>query len=119
MVLQSGSSRNNPYRDWYMWHDGKGETATSKGEPPNKWQSLFGHSAWQWDETTRQYYYHKFYIQQPDFNWNNPAVPKAFEDIVAFWLKRGVSGFRFDAITTLFEDPAMSDEGTSTTRKAK
>jgi alpha-glucosidase len=109
--IQSRSSRNNPYRNWYVWHDGKGETATSKGEPPNQWQSLFGHSAWQWDEKTRQYYYHKFYIQQPDFNWNNPAVPKAFEDIVAFWLKRGVGGFRFDAITTLFEDPAMRDEG--------
>lgn len=109
--VQSRSSRLSPYRNWYVWHDGKGETAKSKGEPPNHWQSLFGHSAWQWDEKTRQYYYHKFYIQQPDFNWNNPAVPKAFEDIVAFWLKRGVGGFRFDAITTLFEDPAMRDEG--------
>ena len=109
--IQSRSSRKNPYRNWYVWHDGKGETATSKGEPPNNWQSLFGHSAWQWDEKTRQYYYHKFYIQQPDFNWSNPAVPKAFEDIIAFWLKRGVGGFRFDAITTLFEDPAMRDEG--------
>jgi len=109
--IQSRSLRANPYRDWYVWRDGKGETATSKGEPPNKWQSLFGHSAWQWDEKTRQYYYHKFYIQQPDFNWNNPAVTKAFKDITAFWLKRGVGGFRFDAITTLFEDPAMRDEG--------
>ncbi len=109
--LQSRSSRNNPYRDWYMWHDGIGETASSKGEPPNHWQSLFGHSAWQWDEKTRQYYYHKFYIQQPDLNWKNPAVHKAFQDIVAFWLKRGVGGFRFDAITTLFEDPALTDEG--------
>ena len=109
--IQSRSSRNNPYRNWYVWHDGKGETATSKGEPPNNWQSLFGHSAWQWDGKTRQYYYHKFYIQQPDFNWNNPAVPKAFEDIIAFWLKRGAGGFRFDAITTLFEDPATRNEG--------
>jgi alpha-glucosidase len=109
--LQSRSSRNNPYRDWYVWHDGKGETATSKGEPPNHWQSLFGHSAWQWDGKTRQYYYHKFYIQQPDLNWNNPTVHKAFQEIVAFWLKRGVSGFRFDAITTLFEDPTLADEG--------
>ena len=58
--IQSRSSRENPYRDWYMWHDGKGETASSKGAPPNNWQSLFGHSAWEWDSTTRQYYYHKF-----------------------------------------------------------
>ena len=107
---QSRSSKDNPYRDWYMWHDGKGETATDKGEPPNNWQSDFGHSAWEWDEKTRQYYYHKFYIQQPDVNWNNPKVHQAFKDIIAFWLKRGVGGFRFDAITTLYEDPQMRDE---------
>jgi alpha-glucosidase len=108
--LESRSSRNNPYRDWYMWQDGKGETATSKGEPPNNWQSDFGHSAWEWDEKTRQYYYHKFYIQQPDVNWNNPKIHAAFKDIIAFWLKRGVGGFRFDAITTLYEDPELRDE---------
>jgi alpha-glucosidase len=109
--LQSRSSRDNPFRDWYVWRDGKGETATSKGNPPNNWQSLFGHSAWQWDEKTRQYYYHKFYVQQPDLNWYNPKVHEAFKEIMAFWLKRGVGGFRFDAITTLFEDPSLADEG--------
>jgi alpha-glucosidase len=108
--LESRSSRTNPYRDWYMWHDGKGETATEKGEVPNNWQSDFGHSAWEWDEKTRQYYYHKFYIQQPDLNWNNPKVHDAFKDIIRFWLKRGVGGFRFDAITTLFEDPNLIDD---------
>jgi alpha-glucosidase len=109
--LQSRSSRSNPYRDWYVWHDGKGETATDKGAPPNNWQSLFGHSAWQWDEKTRQYYYHKFYIQQPDVNWYNPKVHEAYKDILKFWLERGVGGFRFDAITTLYEDPSLADEG--------
>jgi len=108
--IQSRSSRTNPYRDWYMWHDGKGETATDRGEVPNNWQSDFGHSAWEWDEKTRQYYYHKFYIQQPDVNWDNPKIHEAFKDIVGFWLKRGVGGFRFDAITTLFEDPQLRDE---------
>jgi alpha-glucosidase len=108
--IQSRSSRTNPYRDWYMWQDGKGETATDKGQVPNNWQSDFGHSAWEWDEKTRQYYYHKFYIQQPDVNWNNPKIHEAFKDIVAFWLKRGVGGFRFDAITTLYEDPELRDE---------
>jgi alpha-glucosidase len=107
---ESRSSRNNPYRDWYVWHDGKGETATEKGEVPNNWQSDFGHSAWEWDEKTRQYYYHKFYIQQPDLNWDNPKVHQAFKDIIGFWLKRGVGGFRFDAITTLFEDPNLTDD---------
>jgi alpha-glucosidase len=108
--LQSRSSRDNPYRNWYMWHDGKGETDTDKGEPPNNWRSAFGHSAWQWDQKTRQYYYHKFYIQQPDVNWDNPKIHEAFKDIIDFWLKRGVGGFRFDAITTLFEDPELRDE---------
>ena len=107
---ESRSSKDNPYRDWYVWHDGKGETATSPGEPPNNWQSDFGHSAWEWDPKTRQYYYHKFYIQQPDLNWNNPKVHEAFRNIISFWLQRGVGGFRFDAITTLFEDPQMRDE---------
>jgi alpha-glucosidase len=109
--LESRSSKDNPYRDWYVWRDGKGQTASSKGEPPNNWQSYFGHSAWQWDAKTRQYYYHKFYIQQPDLNWYNPKVHEAFKDIVAFWLQRGVGGFRFDAITTLYEDPQLRDEG--------
>ncbi len=124
--LQSRSSRDNPYRDWYVWRDPlrqaqgslsassgqvPGQTATDKGQPPNNWQSLFGHSAWQWDERTRQYYYHKFYVQQPDLNWHNPAVHEAFKEILTFWLKRGVGGFRFDAITTLFEDPSLANEG--------
>ncbi|HWT65369.1 MAG TPA: alpha-glucosidase [Terracidiphilus sp.] len=108
--MESRSSRTNPYRDWYVWHDGKGETATSPGEVPNNWQSDFGHSAWKWDGTTRQYYYHKFYAEQPDLNWNNPKVHQAFKDIISFWLKRGVAGFRFDAITTLFEDPNFIDD---------
>jgi alpha-glucosidase len=108
--LQSRSSKDNPYRDWYVWHDGKGETATDKGQPPNNWQSAFGGSAWQWDEKTRQYYYHKFYAEQPDLNWNNPKVHQAFKAVIDFWLKKGVGGFRFDAITTLFEDPQLRDE---------
>ncbi len=109
--LKSRSSRDNRYRDWYVWHDGKVDPATGKTVPPNNWQSLFGHSAWEWDEKTRQYYYHKFYIQQPDVNWNNPKVHEAFEDVARFWLRRGVGGFRFDAITTLYEDPSLADEG--------
>jgi alpha-glucosidase len=108
--LESRSSRDNSKRDWYVWKDGKGQTATDKDQPPNNWQSYFGHSAWEWDEKTRQYYYHKFYIQQPDFNWNNPAVSDAFDRIVRFWMKKGVAGFRLDAITTLFEDPNWIDD---------
>jgi alpha-glucosidase len=108
--LESRSSRTNPYRDWYVWRDGKGQTTTSKGEPPSNWESLFGHSAWQWDEKTRQYYYHRFYVQQPDLNWSNPKVRRAFEDVLSFWLKKGVGGFRFDAVGELFEDPNLADQ---------
>ncbi|HEY3625046.1 MAG TPA: alpha-glucosidase [Terracidiphilus sp.] len=107
---ESRSSRDNPKRDWYVWRDGKGETATDKGQPPNNWQSWFGHSAWQWDEKTRQYYYHYFYVQQPDLNWRNPEVHKAMMGVLDFWMKRGAAGFRIDAVSRLFEDPAMRDD---------
>jgi alpha-glucosidase len=103
--IESRSSKDNPKRDWYMWH-----APAPNGGPPNNWESLFGHSAWQLDPKTGQYYYHKFYIQQPDLNWNNPAVRKAMFGAVRFWLDRGVAGFRLDAITTLFEDPKLTNE---------
>jgi alpha-glucosidase len=103
--IESKSSRNNPKRDWYIWRDGKGP-----GIPPNNWQSAFGHSAWKFDPTTKQWYYHKFYAEQPDLNWRNPKVEKAMFDSVRFWLDRGVAGFRLDAIPTLFEDPELRDE---------
>lgn len=109
--VASRASRENPYRDWFVWQDAKGFTKDGKPIPPNNWQSLFGHSAWQWDAKTRQFYYHKFYVEQPDVNWRNPAIHAAFADIVKFWLGRGVGGFRFDAITTLYEDPSLADEG--------
>ena len=102
---ESRSSRTNPKRDWYIWHDGK-----AQGEPPNNWQSWFGHSAWTYDATTKQYYYHYFYSQQPDLNWRNPQVHKAMEDVLRFWLERGVSGFRIDAVSRLFEDPGLHDD---------
>ena len=107
---ESRSSRTNPKRDWYVWRDPKGYTADGKPIPPNNWQSGFGHSAWEWDATTKQFYYHRFYVQQPDLNWRNPAVEKAMFDVLRFWLDRGVAGFRLDAIPSLFEDPQMRDE---------
>ena len=108
--LESRSAKTNPYRNWYVWKDGKGETATSPGDVPNNWRSDFSGTAWKWDAKTRQYYYHKFYAEQPDLNWNNPKVHQAFKDIINFWLNKGVGGFRFDAITTLFEDPEWRDD---------
>ena len=105
--IESRSSKTNPKRDWYVWRDG---TAPGPGHPPNNWQSDFGHSAWEYDQKTGQYYYHKFYIQQPDLNWTNSQVKKAMYDVVRFWINRGVGGFRLDAITTLFEDPQWRDD---------
>ena len=107
--IASRSSKTDPKRDWYIWRDGKVDGAGKMG-PQNNWRSMFGGSAWTLDPTTGQYYYHKFYAQQPDLNWRNPAVEKAMLDQMRFWLDRGVAGFRLDAIDTLLEDPGLSDE---------
>jgi alpha-glucosidase len=105
--LDSKSSKTSAHRDWYIWRDGRGP-----GEPPNNWLSLFGGSAWKFDPTTGQYYYHYFYAAQPDLNWRNPAVEKAMFDVTRWWYKRGVAGFRLDAVDALFEDPALRDNPT-------
>src|ERR1700677_1766624 len=102
--LDSKSSRTSAHRDWYIWRDG-----TGPGEPPNNWLSAFGGSAWKFDPTTNQYYYHFFYPEQPDLNWRNPAVKDAMFDVTRWGYKRGVSGFRLDAVDTLFEDPNLQD----------
>ncbi len=106
---ESRSSKDNPKRDWYIWRDGK-IGADGKLGPPNNWQSWFGGSAWTYDEATRQYYYHYFYKQQPDLNWRNPEVRKAMYGVLQFWMQHGVSGFRIDAVSRLFEDPQMRDD---------
>jgi len=116
--IASRSSRDNPYRSWYVWRDGKGETATDKGQPPNNW-GAFGRSPWEWDEKTRQYYYHHFSVQQPDLNWYNPEVKQMFRNITEFWLKRGIAGYRFDAIGGLFEDPTYEDEAVAKDQNGK
>jgi alpha-glucosidase len=102
--IDSESSRTSDKRNWYIWRDGKGP-----GQPPNNWLSTFGTSAWTFDPKTNQYYYHYFYPQQPDLNWRNPAVEKAMLDVTRFWYKRGVAGFRLDAVDTLYEDPDLKD----------
>ncbi len=102
--IDSRSSRTAAKRDWYMWHDGK-----APGLPPNNWISTFGGSAWTFDAKTGQFYYHYFYPQQPDLNWHNPAVHDAMFDATRWWYKRGVAGFRLDAVDTLFEDPDLRD----------
>jgi len=102
--LDSKSSRTSAHRDWYIWRDGKGAN-----QPPNNWISIFGGPAWTFDPQTGQWYYRIFYSAQPDLNWRNPAVEKEMFDVTRWWYKRGVSGFRLDAVDTIFEDPKLKD----------
>ncbi len=96
--VQSRSRRDNPYRDWYVWSD-----------DPTGYKDagiiFIDHqrSNWQWDEGSGQYYWHRFYPQQPDLNYDNPAVQQAMLDVAAYWLDLGIDGFRLDAIPYLFE----------------
>jgi alpha-glucosidase len=107
--IEARRSRSSAKHDFYVWNDGR---IGARGEhlPPNNWISLFGGSAWEYVPEVSQFYYHKFYKQQPDLNWRNPAVEHAMFDVMRFWLDRGVAGFRLDAITTLFEDPQLRNE---------
>jgi alpha-glucosidase len=102
--VDSKSSRASEHRDWYIWRAGKGP-----GQPPTNWISTFGTAAWTFDAASGQYYYHYFYPEQPDLNWRNPVVEKAMFDVTRFWYKRGVAGFRLDAVDSLFEDPQLRD----------
>ena len=102
--LESRSSRSNPKRDWYIWRD-----PARDGGPPNNWLSNFGGSGWQFDEGTRQYYYHAFLPEQPDLNWRNPEVIEAMLGVLRFWLERGVNGFRVDVIWHLMKDAEFRD----------
>lgn len=105
--IESRSSRTNPKRDWYIWHDAP--PADDDWKPaserlPNNWTSHFGGSAWEWDQHTEQFYLHSFLKQQPDLNWRNPEVRKAMYDAMRFWLDRGVDGFRMDVLWLLIKD---------------
>jgi alpha-glucosidase len=101
---ESRSSRIEPKRHWYLWRD----PAPGRG-PPNNWLSDFGGSGWQFDARTGQYYYHAFLAAQPDLNWRNPAVRGAIHDVMRFWLRRGVDGFRVDVIWHLMKDEQFRD----------
>jgi alpha-glucosidase len=102
--VESRSSRENARRDWYIWRD-----PAAGGGPPNNWLSEFGGPAWTFDEVTGQYYYHAYLKEQPDLNWRNPEVRAAMLDVLRFWFRRGVDGFRVDAIHHLLEDVQLRD----------
>ena len=102
--VESRQSRDNDKSDWYVWADAKED-----GSPPNNWQSVFGYPAWTWDARRQQYYMHNFLRQQPDLNLHNVAVQDALLDVARFWLRRGVDGFRLDAINCGMHDPLLRD----------
>lgn len=95
------------YKDFYLWHPGK--TVNGVLQPPNNWVSVFRGSAWTYSTIRKEYYFHAFLKEQPDLNYRNPAVVEAMKDVLRFWLTRGVSGFRIDAVPYLFEVAANSD----------
>ena len=105
--LEAARSRDSPRHEFYLWSDGR--TVDGARRPPNNWVSLFGGSAWQYVPAVEQFYYHRFYRQQPDLNWRDPRVEQAMFAAMRFWLDRGVAGFRLDAITELFEDEQLRD----------
>ncbi len=101
--VDSRSSRDSEHRDWYIWRD-----PAPGGGPPNKFQSLFLGSAWEWDEPTGQYYFHSFLREQPDLDWTNAAVRTAMLDVMRFWFRRGVDGFRVDVVNLLAKGPELA-----------
>ena len=101
---ESRQDRKNDKAEWYVWADPKPD-----GSPPNNWQSVFGGAAWSWDSRRQQYYFHNFLPSQPDLNLHNKAVQDALLEVAHFWLKRGVDGFRLDAINFAMHDPQLRD----------
>ncbi|MBK6964981.1 MAG: alpha-glucosidase [Bacteroidales bacterium] len=95
---ESRKSRDQPYRDYYIWRD-----------QPNNWESFFGGKAWEYDSLTAQYYYHKFDVRMADLNWSNPRVVEEIQNVLRYWLELGVDGFRMDVINFLTTDGILSD----------
>ncbi|KAL6256118.1 hypothetical protein P5V15_012241 [Pogonomyrmex californicus] len=106
--------KQDPFTSYYVWADGiKSEDGKERRSPPNNWLSVYGGSAWEWNEQRGQYYLHQFNKSQPDLNYNNPAVITEFGDILTHWLKLGLNGFRLVNTQYLTEDPQLHDESRS------
>ncbi|WP_144480740.1 alpha-glucosidase [Cytobacillus oceanisediminis] len=101
--MESKRSKDNPYRDYYIWRPGK------DGKEPNNWQSTFSGSAWQYDENTEEYYLHIFSKKQPDLNWENPKLRQEVYDMMRFWLDKGIDGFRMDVINFISKVDGLPD----------
>jgi len=103
---ESRSSKDNPYRDYYIWRPGQPD-----GRLPNNWSSIFSGPAWELDETTGEYYLHLFSRKQPDLNWENPQLREALYRMIAFWLDKGVDGLRMDVINMISKTPGLPSDG--------
>ncbi|RDU23190.1 glycoside hydrolase family 13 protein [Anaerosacchariphilus polymeriproducens] len=101
--VESKKSKDNPYRDYYIWKDPK------DGKEPNNWGSWFGGPAWEYDQETNMYYLHIFSKKQPDLNWDNEKVREEVFDMMTWWLDRGVDGFRMDVISLISKEPELPD----------
>ncbi|XP_034475194.1 maltase 2-like isoform X1 [Drosophila innubila] len=107
--FKKSAAREAGYEDFYIWSDGQLDEEGQR-QVPNNWQSVFYGSAWEWNEQRQQYYLHQFTKEQPDLNFRNPAVVQAMDDVLLYWLNKGVAGFRIDAVNHLFESESLSDE---------
>ena len=101
--VESRKSKDNPYRDYYIWRPGK------DGREPNNWQSFFSGSAWKYDAATDEYFLHLFSKKQPDLNWENPKVRQEVFEMMHWWLKKGIDGFRMDVINMISKVPGLPD----------
>ncbi|NWL89239.1 glucohydrolase [Paenibacillus sp. 79R4] len=104
--VESRKSKDNPYRDYYIWRDGKD---SKEGKEPNNWSSIFSGSAWKYDEATEQYYLHLFSKKQPDLNWENEKVRREVYDLMTWWLDKGIDGFRMDVINMISKVEGLPD----------
>lgn len=101
--VESRKSKDNPYRDYYIWKPAK------DGNAPNNWGACFGGSAWEYDSVTDMYYLHMFSKKQPDLNWENPALRQEIYDMMSWWGEKGIDGFRMDVITMISKVPSYPD----------
>jgi oligo-1,6-glucosidase len=101
--IEARKSKDNPYRDYYIWKPGK------EGREPNNWESFFSGSAWQYDAATDEYYLHLFSKKQPDLNWENPKVRQEVFAMMEWWLKKGIDGFRMDVINMISKVPGLPE----------
>ena len=105
----TSKNKDNPYRDYYIWREGKRDEETGEMLPPNNWISWFSGPAWEYDAQTDMYYLHLFAKEQPDLNWENPKVRDEVFDMMDSWFQKGIDGFRMDVISLISKEPAMPD----------